>query len=66
MWLGGTLLLPGSEQLEQARTLLGPEKTSCVVFLGTIPGLAGLTRSVALFVGVCSWWRCGGWGVVVC
>src|SRR5215218_4495129 len=35
----------------RARTLLGPEKTPCEVVLGTAPGLAGLTRSVALFVG---------------
>ena len=45
----------------RARTLLGPEKTPCgVVVLGAALGLAGLTRSLW------TWWRCGGWGVVVC
>ena len=60
VWLGGTLQLPSSEQFQQARTLLGPEKTPCGVVLGAALGLAGLTHDY--FV----WWRCGGWGVVVC
>ena len=61
MWLGGTLLLPSSEHVP---VLVAGELAHCWVLrrhllgvvLGAALGLAGLTRSVALFLGC----GCGG------
>ena len=74
VWLGGTLLLLGSDMVRllsggrrRARTLLGPEGTPAWCVLGgTIPGLVGLTHPGCPVWVVWLWWRCGGWGVVVC
>ena len=71
MWLGGTLLLLSFQALLVDATSVveaGGELAHCWVLrrhlvgvvLGAALGLAGLTHEV--FV----WWRCEGWGVVVC
>ena len=77
VWLGGTLLLLGSDMVRlssggrrRARTLLGPEGTPVWCVLGgTIPGLVGLTHPGCPVVGgvvvVAAWWF-GVWLCVEC
>ena len=70
VWLGGTLLLLGSDMVRlssggrrRARTLLGPEGTPAWCVLGgTIPGLVGLTHPGCPVWVVWLWWRRGGSG----
>ena len=73
MWLGGTLLLLGSDLIGcllggwWLGTLLGPEGTPVGVVLWSAPGLVVLTQPVVALVGgvvVVAMVRC--WGVVVC
>ena len=65
VWLGGTLLLLGSNDVP---VFVAGGLVHCWVLRRHLCGVFLVPLLVLLFLtrAWCSWWRCGFWGVVVC